>query len=448
MIKEKDIYINLSDLLYNMLLKWRFIIVCTIISTILLSCISIFTLFSKQDTPEISTKAQAKMEGLEHYNSLYAFQSDYSTNAIIMNLNPYDIKTCSMSYSLYSANGSVSDFAPVISELSALLQGNSYYDSLGKHLEKDVQSLSFEEAIFVSQPANNQLHLLVYYPDTDALSSIASVLDQALQDSIPSLEEKYGSFYLTEPIISYGETVDETVVDLQQAHQDKIFATCNKITEIEDSLSAREKTQISQITQPSKDTKILSALSLPTLFIYLIGGVLFSVFVLFLRYILSPLLHDDSGIWQANNIHVIERLWISGEKRYNFIDRFLLSQGYKNRHLIDISSTALQATFEKILSICQKNNIDDLYLISTLSTDAYQEFLSKVTAELAKHGISVHFKTDVFHDKENLRLIFDKQHVILMEYSQNSRSKDVSYELSHLLYHDIHILGVLLFQNQ
>ena len=273
---EDDMEIDLVDLLFYLLKKWRSLIVAIVIGAVLGAGLYVVKNHQQQaeqaaqeeellknDEDEtfeekdynISKDTKANMDIAYQYRQLYNKQLEYNQKSIIMQLDPNEVYSGVLEYYISAGN-----HTELISELyQSVLNDDDILEELKDasgfrcetpYIKELVSSSSGDDKETVinvdSNGENAQKHAFVTYKvvstNKKSCEKMLQVLRARAEELPTEYGETYGSYGVSEVSSAVSQVTDNTYLNAQRENVDRLSNYLTAMKDAEDSFSDAEKT--------------------------------------------------------------------------------------------------------------------------------------------------------------------------------------------------------------
>ncbi len=273
---EDDMEIDLVDLLFYLLKKWRSLIVAIVIGAILGAGLYVVKNHQQQteqaaqeaellktDEDEsfdekdynISKDTKANMDIAYQYRQLYNKQLEYNQKSIIMQLDPNAVYAGVLKYYISAGNntGLLSElYQNILNEDDILenLKEASGFKCETPYIKELVSSwASDDNAAFInvnSNADNVEKHSFVTYKvvstNQESCEKMLQVLRERVEELQAEYEEAYGSYGASEVSSAISQVTDTTYLNAQKDNIDRLSNYLTTMKNAESAFSDKEKT--------------------------------------------------------------------------------------------------------------------------------------------------------------------------------------------------------------
>ena len=354
--------IDLKDLMFAVLRRWRSIILVGIIFALLLGGFKAFRgLGQMKDAEYVASKQQEYDNSMDQYEmskerlekeienikvSLES-QNDYMENSVLMNINPYDEYTTSASFYVATdyqimpgmAYQNPNTASSIMAAYMSMIQNGELYNTVLKRMDPGLDLRYLQELVTVEPDYdNNMFHVRVISNTEEGAEEIMSLLMESLSEYQAAITQKIGPHLLNviqdtqvpgpSAAPGSGETnktpeVYTTVdLELEKKQQDQSARTQTLNQSLTDKTKELNELKEPANTLPSTGSTLKSSVKYGVL-----GGVLgvfLAVFFICVAFLMSDKLVNERELRRRYGLMVLG-VFDSGEKKRLFAsaDRFL-----------------------------------------------------------------------------------------------------------------------------
>ena len=428
--------IDLKDLMFAVLKKWRIVILFAFISALLLGGYKGFS------TYKASTDSKAVEENNKKYQEEFlvyeeskekidseisnletdiARQEEYLEESLWLKLNPYDI--CEARADLYITTGyqimpemkyqNVDYTDTILQVYHSLLTSNQVMEELAEKAGTEQRYLN--ELVSISK-SDRILTINVKYSGKDRAEEILEDILATLDSLRVQVASSIGEHDIR--IVNQGTS---SRVDL--AHVDKKEEQEKKLTDLKASLEAK-KEELNNLIKPEQtkfDMKIVVKSSIKFALIGGILGIFIVAFVVFVMFVSGNKVYSSKELKNRYKVKILGNL--PSKAFTNPIDRWINKLEGRIFEEDENASNQLMATnVANYLKDTRK-----LLIISSIG----EEWTSKITSILEKEliGIAVESGGNLLKNANALKNLSEFDGVILVEQCQKSKYEDIQLEM-------------------
>lgn len=384
--------IDLKDLMFTVLRRWRPIIVIAVVFAVLLGGLKTLKGISQLSDEEYVKKNQEEYDmNLEQYTSTkerlekeitnlqenIESQQEYKEKSILMNINPYDeyVETATfyiatdyeiMPGMVYQNPNTATSILKAY--MSIAQNGEMYNYVLGKM--KNKMGIRYLKELVKIEPdySNNMLDITVIGDTRKTASEVMGYIKDSIASSGESITQAIGEHE--------NNLVDESqfvTVDLELDRIQKDFST--NMDQLDTSLKAKTK-ELSDLEEPknsllSKMSVLKSAIKYAVL-----GGVLgafMMVFFLCVAFLMSDKLVNEKELKRRYGIMVLGVFKRQNKKRaFAFVDKWLDKiEGIALREMEDERTFSVVAA--NAMNYMEQGSVKDVLLVGTVDSEKLEQ---------------------------------------------------------------------------
>lgn len=462
--------ISLQELIWKIILGWRFLLVSAVIFTVLLTAVGYLknlTSYQEEQNPSSQTKVPQDYEFTEEdlhqirtaellMNSI-SKNREYLEESILMNLDPYEEQVLILQYYVdsdyqfnYTKDNRTDYSSAVTTAYSEYMKNGELAKKITKSLKLDLNAKYLNELIFIDVSKTDGIFCIeVLYPDKNVLSEIAKVIKEELNNQTAGISEKVGSHSLT--LFSENITVktDMDLVNRQKASRDMLNAYDAQLNSLKASMSTEqlEQLKLSDLDgdqTPEEMTQVEPLGMSVTLLKYVILG--FSVGLFFATiWLVCQMLFNDK-LQTSDELMEIFSLRLFGtlqsQKKVSGFDKILLD--IKNRHKKQLTSEeSLDILVSNIELTCRNKKISQIYLTGTEIERADVELIQQIIDRLKHAEIEVIYGENICYRSASLRKLVEVGTAVIVEEAQISIYKEIAKEIMIIREQEVDIIGCI-----
>ncbi|MEW4411192.1 hypothetical protein [Clostridium sp. AN503] len=442
--------IDLRDLIFSILHKWRLILIIGVCFAVILGGLKFISNYKTQSNTEFIEQAQIQYDTnlklyennrtiteqeIENLKKDIEMQQKYMENSILMNMSPYDIKEATanifiktdfeiMPGMLYQ-NVDYTD--TVIQAYQSIISNAAFWKKIADKSgieERYLQELVSIERIGTTidgadvTKLTNLLTIQVHhYNEAEAKNILQYILSEteALQSSITN---SIGQHELHIVDKSYG-----TVIDLDLANVQKDAS--KRLTDLQTLLNEKEK-YVKDLVKPTGVTSPIKTAIKQGVKYGILGGVLGSCIAVFLAciiFLLSDKLYSGQELRKCFNIKILGMVSLLNKKTVKGIDAWLnRMEGIK-----PIGNSEQQYDLISANLVNYASNIDTLLIVSMVSEEQLQIIQENLSERLPDKKILCGY--DMLHFSETLKMLPQCEGIILVEQTKFSTLSIIEEEI-------------------
>lgn len=467
--------ISIIDVLVDICLHWRSIIVVMLIGGVLFGSFSYIRSVKnienqKQAESVLSMDAIQAMltpEELENVKiavanqRLYDEYMKYQESSVLMNIDATDVPTAEIIFGIES--DAAEESMNIVDAYKSLILSTESYQFLA---EKCGVSADLSELISIKSYADNSevrdslyittidniFSVQIVYSDEENCVELAEAMTEFVLNKQTEFKALLGRHEVNVLNNSMGTLSRIDILEKQKACLDRLVAlqsTCEKQqTEIEGNALLYFNNLMFPDTQENMSERtseeVLAATPGISIKYVVLGMLLFALieaFVLFVLYILNNKLKATDEIQNIYNIPQLGYVEYEKKRRFGgFIDALILKlQASDKRYFSQDKAISLATTAVKVA--VKKADANMVCFVGCNLHDDSLEFCNCVKIALEQDGISVHILDNVLYDAESMETLADMSHVVLVETVGVTLYREIEQELELMARQNINVLG-------
>ncbi len=390
--------IDLKDLMFVVLRKWRPILLTAVLLAVLLGGYKAVTTYKSQNDPQTIADAEEKYEKdlllfekkketcereIENLQKDIVKQQDYLEHSVMMNMSAYDVWESVTSLVVKTdyvimpgMNYQNPDYTRTVLQVyQSALTSTEFLNEVAAANKSQLRYL--KELLTVSIDGS-MLNIKVRYDSQSSAKKIMTTMLDKVAELEPQITESIG--YHTIDIVneSLGSSVDLSLADQQESES-------NRLEKLEESLETKE-TELEEMKAPEK-TETSSTAALKSGIKYaVLGGVLGAFMVVFfvcVIFLMSDKLYAAKDLRNRYQLKILGNLPVSG-KKLNPIDAWLnrlegrTSQKYEEREYSLIAANIRS----------YGESLESLLVVGTASDDIMARLAERLNGQLPETKVA------------------------------------------------------------
>lgn len=478
-MKEREI--SLIDLIFEILLRWRMIIVAMVVGGVLLGGYSylqsVKTTKILNNQPQVVLSDAETLAKLEEKLTLeekayvrtvlgYTDYSEYYNESILMQIDGNNVPTTDLVFSIEAADEKTKEalvrvyeqlFETGISEW--LMQGGM--DSSEAAKVNELIITENEEINQLSQSFIEKegiIYVSVVHLDQDKCQELANQVIDFISSKNETLEKVYGEHKVTVISRSYASVVNEGILSEQRIVLQNIYNGITYIDKLKLSFTA-EQNQYYGLLKNGVEIEETDSVEIPTpttvavtptinIKYVILGMVLFAllvVFLVFVAYVFNNKLRAKDDIAELYEIPQLGIISKANDKKkiLGFIDaRIIALRDRSKRKFTEEEGKEIVAVSIKMA--VKKSGSKEVSFIGCGVKKQTEDICSSIKALLEKEGISVSILDNVLYNAEEMEKLSDAGNAVIIEKTGATMYDEVAKELELLKRYNINVLGGVL----
>lgn len=479
-----DIDIEIKDLLWEFLRKWRTIVVLAVICGVGLTAYqyrsdlasaTVTTVKKSQEELEASMAAQDIDEviGAVALKRQLDQKSAYMDASELMQINPYEENAVLMQYYVSAEESTKAEEAAALYEdfvekgyLADMLAKTGGYELEAAYLGELISIINEESNLYINaENATESIQMTVIGNDKEASFNIkvcgkdmeaalrlADGVKAAMQEYIVTAASAAGAHQLRLIQETNQVIVDQGLAELQNWNATAIKTISNNIDKMKNEMTSDQITlytyrtvlgaaEEAGITTTVKEVSI----SMKHGIIGVILGIVLACVIIFAQYFFAAALRSAEEVKKLYQIKVLGNINDSAfekKKIFGFIDRLLLKLQNMGKKKLSYEQQ-LQMACANIAIDCKKNNTSEICLASSIGDYLPQAVVNDLVKKCKEKGVAVKVVSDMAYDAEALEAAAQNGSVIFVEKKRKSFYDELYKEISLCKENDIYVLGMV-----
>ena len=464
--------IDLIDLLFELLMHWRGMIVSMLVVAVLAAGYSFLSSkmsadharqqqeMLSQQIEQIQQEGTSSAESVDEdmketeklevqklliYEELYAKKQEYYDNSYLLKCDANSMYQVTLTYTVNTTNRTTAcDIQQIYGRTigtSALLQQLS--DASG------VPFTTIGELIGVSADNPDRGSKIFSVTLTAPNQEMADALTKVTQKYIKNLQKQLrGDGYehtLDEVCDSQGPVVLDWLVDQQESVQNSILSYESTIASLRDSLSSKSKIWDYYITQGGVSEPPKVKISLKITLIGAILGIFLYAAVICVQYLMNSTLKRSDDLNQLYRLAALGRVTLPKEGKklpFQQVDNFILSLRNRNKTLLT-ETQATELAYTQTALTAKKAGARRVCMVGACLKDETLRICEEIKAKLEQDGFQIEILPDVLYSAQSAEKLDDTEAAVFVETVAGTRYEQMDEELAILNRLGIPALGCI-----
>ena len=488
MIEEKEKEIDIKDMLFRVLEKWRWMIVWAVIMAVALAGLKYLkdkrSSHEGEDTDEVLSVMMEDMTPSERsnvetyialYDNLEMLRKDIDTR-LIYQIDPYHEKALQISYAVklpevekgsgeYIIAQHLSDETK-INQLATMysnyVMSSDFIDEIAKAVpeisESDLRTLI---SIVNNNNNNGVVNIKIIYTEDMDVEGVAGIVKSNIEAYSESLQEteKHDIVINSE---YKSEIIDDALINTQNNLISREYSLQTQLNGLNNSLGETEKEYIEVYADGKAEKKVAqkeseddeavakdkssTGISIKFAILGAIVGVFLVCMWELMRYILSGKLHTVDTLSEFYELRVFGVQAVSDKNnKKKGIDKLLykLENGKKKLLTPEAQKEIISSGIKLTLG---QQDIKEIVLTGTDIEKVDESYLNGLKEELIKNGVKTSVENNIYYYPEALKKATEIKNVILFETIDMSIEYEIEKILQKASEYDIRVLGVVAFE--
>ena len=464
--------IDLIDLLFELLMHWRGMVVSMLVVAVLAAGYSFLSSkmsadharqqqeMLSQQIEQIQQEGTSSAESVDEdmketekleaqklliYEELYAKRQEYYDNSYLLKCDANSMYQVTLTYTVNTTNRTTAcDIQQIYGRTigtSALLQQLS--DASG------VPFTTIGELIGVSADNPDRGSKIFSVTLTAPNQEMADALTKVTQQYIKNLQKQLrGDGYehtLDEMCDSKGPVVLEWLVDQQESVQNSILSYESTIASLRESLSSKNKIWDYYITQGGVSEPPKVKISLKITLIGAILGIFLYAAVICVQYLMNSTLKRSDDLNQLYRLAALGRVTLPKEGKklpFQQVDNFILSLRNRNKTLLT-ETQATELAYTQTALTAKKAGARRVCMVGACLKDETLRICEEIKAKLEQDGFQIEILPDVLYSAQSAEKLDDTEAAVFVETVAGTRYEQMDEELAILSRLGIPALGCI-----
>lgn len=452
--------IDLKNLMFTVLRKWRPIILIAFALAILLGGYKCGIELMNQGNEEFVSDLREQYESdLEKYeqskkgyerdiNNLTAsitYQEKYKENSILLKVDPYNKGTASIDAFVRMLEPSLEkgltvmtvDYADgVVKAYASAIQQGGFLADLAK--QKGIDLIYLKELINVTVDYDsNMFNVSVTYPDEKGAEEILNEIINSIESEQTEVQEKLGQHSISLMNQDVGVITDQSLTDYQQQKVKNLADTNNSLEDAEKALE--------DLVEPKKPvalskTSILKAGIKYGILGWIVGAFL-AAFGIGVVYVMNGKLNTDNDLKDRFGLKLLGGFTEKRDKKvFSRIDEWLDSLEGKENIPDELIYDMIAVNIHNFI-----HEDKPIFLTGTVEKEVLESLVIKLHKRLPE--LKLEFGADMTRNVMTLQRIPEYDEIILVETRREARHKDIEKEVETILNLKKDIVGYIVLDS-
>jgi len=468
-----DIDIEIKDLIWEFIRRWRVIVVLavvcgiglaayqynidvnkTVVATVKKNQEELEASMGKQDLDEVTAAVALKRQADE--------RSAYMENSELMKINPYEENVV---FIQYYVNAESMERAEDIHEayVTYVNQGSLGSELVSIVKESDTayynaKSASDRASYTIESGLEEQVFSVKVIGSTvDAAATLAEDVKTKLQEYAAMVMNNIGAHQLTLVQEVSAVVADQELAELQNWNATAIKTICNNLDSMKNEMTGDQislytyRTTVTDVTTNSTTSNTAApaekvvTISVKHAVIGVIVGVVLACAWIFVSYLFAAALRNAEevkALYQVAVIGTIDDSKYQKKKVFAFIDNLILKlQNCRKKKLT--YEQELQMVGANVALDCAKAQKKEVLLTSSATENLPEAIVKDIVAKCEEKGISVKLGGMLSYDAEALEAAANIGSVVFVEKKHVSLYDELYDEVALCKSHGIHVVGMV-----
>lgn len=498
---DMEISISIKDLLMQIALKWRAMLVWALLLAALCNVLSVTksyqaqkisnekaTMTKKELLESSIASGQAKVEeakgllsqreieevdrAVETYDDLtqkYYDLLSYSEHSIKMQLDPNHVQT---GYLQYTVDNHYSVEYPVIAKrdntesILGAIGTNACTDDVCREISSklgDELDPAWIKELIVTNIQSGNIVISVQGISKESCEVMLDVIKEALNNVKDEMRKAYGDFDLIIVSEKYGECPNEYILNdqincinninilkntmnnltnIMTEQQRQYYVACLDVKSLEN--NDLDEIEIQESRTQKTETKVLQYFDITFILVGLFLGIIIVCFWQGIAYLLSEKLRMANDLEDGFGVRIIGEICDENVKKLNALDRKIKEVFYGRKPISIEENMAVLCT--SIRTSAQKMGMKSIYLTTSSSNANVMSVLEKICGEL-KNGVEeVAYGPSIVYNSDSIEKMAQSEGIVLVERIGDSKYMDIKKEIEKCCANKVTVLGSIVIE--
>ena len=483
-----DIDIEIKDLLWEFLRRWRLIVVLALVCGIGLMAYQYRIDMNKTDVKTVK-KSQEELEkamgeqDLDEVSGAVALKnqldqkSAYMDASILMKINPYAENVVLLQYYISAdteilASDATDAYAAYVEDayLAQEVQALGTYEMESVYLTELISMAADMGGLYINT-GNASQNITLGIPESGYDHSIsvkvvgrtakeAGMLAADVKNAMLKYAQKLAGIIGTHQLQLVSESncviVDQTLAELQNRNALAIKTITNNLDSMKNEMTSDQislyvyRTTVLAETETVQNNSNVTAVKTVSIsvkhgVIGAIVGIVLACALIFALYLFAPALRNSEEIKTLYNVKVlgcVDTTAFEKKKLFGFVDAIIRKMEHGNKKSLSFEQE-VQMISANILLDCKKNDRKEVFLTSTVGEVLPKEVVSAVIESCSKKGIRVMEGNAIAYDAMALEELAKVGSAVFVEKRRVSLYDELYQEILLCKENEIDVIGVI-----
>lgn len=477
-MKEREI--SLLELLTEIMLRWRMILMWMAVGAVLAGAFSYVRSRAAAENAATGEQAQTELiqdpSGLESlrtdqqlqnvryvtdYEAVYKDKLDYYEKSLLMQLDANCVQKTNLTFYVDAANWRRA--AEIEKSYEDLIQSGELGGYAASRIHGESAS-AVNEAVSLARGSGSlaegtdSFRICIVHYDKSVMREIAGAVIRFLEEKHDRIEEAMGEHKIAVVNQAEAETTDLGVLERQKNIVDDIAAMETAILQYKDAFTAEEQQYYDILTKKSADGdkdgvkkesspaeaggKTSAGISIKYVILGMFLTVFFYLFVFFMRYVCSQKLCASDSLQELYGIPQLGLIprQQEGRRPFAFVDQWILSLRDSGRRRFS-RDEAVRLAVAAVKMAAVREGTGKICLAGCGLTGQALEVCETIREELAREGIQAEILNNILYDAQAMCGLEGTGAAVLVERAQFTLYSEIVRETELLRRQGITVLG-------
>lgn len=473
-MEKLEIDIDIKDLFWEFLRKWRLIVICMLVGGLLLGISAYISDYKAAKTPATPIIQQSTREILEsisedewatviaadELNTQIVEKSQYLANSILMEINPFSENRVILEYTVSGDMAS-----------AAMLSYESWsFMDAGKAEQNSEEKPEYMNEL-ITVECNEEAGLMmvqILQKDAESCTKLSEEVKNALQEysvylNVTGIIHDFRLITETQSVVVddglhqfQDEYTNEVLSDIENLSKKKAEMNGNQIAAylmmIKGELEGFFEASASENEEQDNVSAEIAVIETPVkvsvdgkqILIGMVLGAILAVAYIFVAYLMTGRLRKAEEIEKLYHISLLGVVEESVNKKRMFaaVDTFIRKLEHCKEQKLSIDEK-IELAAASIAIQCRKYNFDTVYVSGSKVSEVSAEVLEKLKAALARQEIGAVIGKDIAGNADALLQAAEMGNTVLFELERKSAYKDILNNVQTCTTNHIRMLGMV-----
>lgn len=482
-----DIDIEIKDIIWELVRKWRIIVALAVICGVALTAYQYRIDMNKTDVVTVK-KTQEELEAsmsaqdLDEVTAAVALRrqvderSAYMEASELMKINPYEENVVFLQYYVNADSETVSldandayiayvnqgALATAIAETGNYEQEQVYLAELISVVKEEAgayinaKSAADRMALTVESGAEERVFTVkVIGTSKEAAEALAADVKAELQAYSSVVTANIGAHQLK--LMTENSTViaDQSLAELQNWNATSIKTISNNLDSMKNEMTGDQITLYTYRTTVVEEvvnapvttttTEKVVSISMKHLVIGVVVGVVLGCAVIAVLYLFAAALRNGEEVKNLYGVKILGYIDDSAyqkKKLFGFVDNLILKLENMGKKKLTFAQE-VEMVCANILLNCKKNEATEIFLATCAGDSIPEAVMSAIVDKCAQRNISVTTGRDIAYDAETLEKLVKVGRVVFVEKERVSLYDEMYREILLCKEHDVDVMGMV-----
>ncbi len=470
-MREREI--SLVDMIFDILLRWRVIVIAMLIGAIVLGgfgYVSSYRAYNAQVAEVEAAKKQVEEEMVElketqvhNIHSVLLYEKAYEDalahmkEDVWMQAKSAQVFKTELTFKVSAATSERTNNIERVYE-DAVVSGE-LKERLARVLKSTTAAVgdvySFVRGTGSLAEGGDTFRVSVSHYEEAICEKLAQEVKDFVEEKSTAFQESLGSHEILVVNESVAELTDTDMWNYQNQYYKDLMNQKNNIDNMKAAFSLYERQyydtlangEFSDSTEDVPDVTVNPGLSLKYIILGMILGAFVLLFWYFMVYILNGKLRASDNLQDIYNIPQLGQIKgaLAKKKLFGFVDNWIISlRDYNKRKFTQKEAIELATAAVKIAA--SKEGLDAVYMVGCDLKANALEVCEQMKAQLSKENICTEVLNNVLYDAQAMSDLEHAKGVVLLETVGSTLYSEIAQELELLKRQGIHVLGGILVE--